>query len=464
MSFSDHVIQNRLNDVVLAIQNGQNVNFIDEYGYTPLIQAAIHNHNQIASVLLKNHADTNSIDISGQTALHWAIDNNNQELVELLLSYKADPNLYTQDGQPPLFKPLLRKNRKMRDYLISKGADINFAEDYINSKLIGHRFELKGFTDVYTTSGLFIDIDMEGFYLEFSVGLIQESLEKFINSYTAHRLKLPLKELQTIINSLENASALRTYKHYNQNVDEHIERIERLLSIDLLLLPVSYRGHAITFIKEGNLWAKCDRGVQKMTDPIVVYKIKHPDALNFGFYKNLLYRRQTDKTIKQDLHIELGLETFAKIPIHHQVTGNCSWANVEASVPTMLFMLLVKNLKNENNLNTLVNNIAKIHQAWLEWDKDRALEDCLLSFKEANINRKKAKATLLGSVLFQACDYRKSRDIARAKKILDLLIQPEFKYILRAYVDVFIKGGKGAPAKNFHEILKACDIKLTDFD
>lgn len=463
MSFSDDIIQNKLDDVILAIQRGQNLNTIDEYGYTPLIQAAIHNHNRIASILLKQGVDTNAIDVSGQTALHWAIDNDNQALVELLIQYKADPNLYTQDGQPPLFKPLLRKNTAMRDYLIKMGADLKFAEDYINAKLIGHRFELKGFTDVYTTSGVFIDIDMEGFYLEFSMGLIQESLEKFINSYTAHRLKLPLNELQTIIHSLENASQLRVYKHYNQKVEDHIEKAQKLLSLDLLLLPVSYRGHAITFIKQEALWAKCDRGVQKSTDPIVVYKVHKPDALNFEFYKNLLYRRQTEKTIKQDLHLILGLEPYAKIPIQHQVTGNCSWANVEASVPTMLFMLLLKHLKNEKNLGVLLKNIAKIHEAWLEWDKDRALEDCLLSFQEANLNRRKAKATLLGSVLFQACDYRKPRDIARAKKILAVLMQKEFRYIIKAYVDVFIKGGKGAIAKNFHEILKICHIKLTDF-
>lgn len=95
--------------------------------------------------ITKNGAKTDPLDVSGQSALHWAIDNDNQELIELLIQHKrADPNLYTDDGQPPLFKPILRKNRLLRDFLIKAGADINFANDYINAKLIGHRFELKG--------------------------------------------------------------------------------------------------------------------------------------------------------------------------------------------------------------------------------------------------------------------------------------------------------------------------------
>lgn len=464
MSFSDDVINSKFNKVILAIQNGQNLDFIDEYGYTPLIQAAIHNNPEMASLLLKHGAKTDPIDISGQNALHWAIDNDNLDLVSLLIKYKADTNAYTQDGQPPLFKPILRKNKSLQNVLIKAGADLNFAKDYINAKLMGHRFELKGNTDVYTTNGLFIDIDMEGFYLEFSIGLIHDSLEKFINSYTANRLKLPLDDLKIIIKSLDNAAQLRVFKHYNQKIEDHLSKIQKLLEMDLLLLPVSYGGHAITFIKQQDAWAKCDRGVQKSTDPIVIYKMSKSDSLTFKFYKELLYTRQTEKTIKQDLHVDLGLEAFAKLPIHHQITGNCSWANVEASVPTMLFILLYRKIKDIKNLPILVKNIAKIHEAWLEWDKDRALEESLLSFQEASYNRKKAKATLLGSVLFQACNYQKPRDIVRAKKILAILMQKEFQYILQAYVNVFIKGAKGQVAKNFHEVLKACGLKLTDLD
>jgi len=373
MSFSDDVINSKLNKVILALEKGQNLDFIDEYGYTPLIQAAIHNNVEMATVLLQHGAKPNTVDTSGQTALHWAIDNDNLSLVELLLQYKADANAYNQAGQPPLFQPLLRHNKANQASLKKAGADINFAQDYINAKLMGHRFELKGSTDVYTTNGLFIDIDMEGFYLEFSIDLIRESLEKFINSYTAHRLKLPLDDLKIIIRSLENAAQLRVFKHYNKKIEEHLATIQKLLSMDLLLLPVSYRGHAITFIKQKELWAKCDRGVQKMTDPIVVYNMTKMENLNFSFYKQLLYTRQDDKTIKEDLHEELGLQVFAKLPIHHQVTGNCSWANVEASVPTMLFMLLYRKLKNESKLSILVKNIAKIHQAWLDWDRVRSL-------------------------------------------------------------------------------------------
>jgi len=84
--------------------------------------------------------------------------------------------------------------------------------------------------------------------------------------------------------------------------------------------------------------------------------------------------------------------------------------------------------------------------------------------KTASLYSKKAKASLLGAVLFQACNYQKPRDMLRAKKILAILMQPQFQYVLKAYVDVFVKQGKGEVAKNFHELLKACDFKLSDLE
>ncbi|HET9843355.1 MAG TPA: ankyrin repeat domain-containing protein, partial [Gammaproteobacteria bacterium] len=182
-------------------------------------------------------------------------------------------------------------------------------------------------------------------------------------------------------------------------------------------------------------------------------------------YKNLLYEQQTEYTMKVQIYKTLGLEPFVKLPIRHQITGNCSWANVEASVPSMLFMLLHDKSAGNNTSQPLVREVMKFYLIWKEWDKDRALEECIDDFAQASPNRRKAKASLMGSVLFQACDPKNAKDVQRAKKILAILKNPEYHFVVRSYINVFLKSGKGGQAgRQFHQLLQACGISPSQFE
>ncbi|MGD9591901.1 MAG: Dot/Icm T4SS effector AnkH/LegA3 [Candidatus Berkiella sp.] len=463
MSLSKEILEGSYKGVERLLSQGADINVIDEYGFTPLIHATVTNRKDIVSLLLNKNANVHMVDFTGTNALQWAIDNNNIELTQLLLNHGANPNTYSSNGQPALFYPILRKNQTLIKMLIDKGAKMDFAKDFIQAKLIGHRFELQGESDIVTSEGLFIAIDLEGFYLEFTLGLIKESLERFMQSYVAHRMNIHSNELKIIIKSFENASQLREFKHFSKNVDQNMQTIKQLMDIDLLLLPVSYKGHAINFIKHGDFLAKCDRGVNKMTDPIVINTVGRPSLLNTQFYKKLLYEKHTERYMKHDIYQILNLRTYAKLPIKHQITGNCSWANTESSVPTMLYMLLHDKIKDPRKVNALVGDIMAFYYAWLEWDKDRALEDWLLDFDKISFLRQKSKATLIGAVLFQACHPSKPRDIERAKKILAILSRKEFQYIVRSYANIFVRANKSSQGQSFHQMIEQCGYKLSQF-
>jgi hypothetical protein len=313
MSLSAEILQGTLQGVEKRLAAGAPVNILDEYGYTPLIHAAVTNRYDVAALLLKNNAQTDLIDITGSTALHWAVDNNNIEMCKLLLQYGANPNAYSANGQPPLFYPLVRKNRELIDLLLKHGANFEFAKDFVESKLVGHRFELQGHSDVVTPEGLFLSMDLEGFYIELTLSIIRESLERFINSYVARRMNIHENELHQIINSFINASKLREFKHISKDIDTNKDVIVTLIKSDLLLLPVSYKGHAITFIKHGGFLGKCDRGVNKMTDPIVIHTIGKPEKLNEDFYLHLLYDRHTEREMKVEIYQSLGFKPTCQI-------------------------------------------------------------------------------------------------------------------------------------------------------
>ncbi len=462
-TLSQEIINGNNAKAAQMIKSGMALNYLDEYGFTPLTQAALMDNYTIAALLLNYKANPNQASQDRSTPLQWAVDNSNYDLAELLLKNKANPNASTPDNQPIMFYPTLRKDRALSELLIKYGAKETVVKDYILAKLIGHRFELKGYIDVINADSIFTQIDFEGFYLEFTISLILESLDRFMNSYEANRLNLPVDEYQTVQKALRNASELRSFRHVNKNIDDYLPRIKQIINNnDLLLIPVSFRGHAMSFIRYQNLFARCDRGVHKMTDPIIIYEFKNAAPLTIDFYKQLMYEKNPPNFINKEINQILGLKKIDTLPISHQVTGNCSWANIESSVPTMLYMLIHQQQNNKKSSKTQ-DYIMKFYYAWKEWDKDRALEDLIVDIKDKNKPRRISKALLLAAILNQSCDYKNPRDVARAKKILAILSQPEYKFILRTYINVYIKKGSGDLKMKFERILEICDVDYKIF-
>lgn len=458
MSLANAIIYNHKDVVETLLKKKVDVNETDEYGYTPIIEAAIADHTDIAELLLKNGAKVNATDVVGSTALHWAVENYNLALCKLLLNHGADPNAYTKYGQPILVKPLLRHQQDLKELLYQHGADLKFAQDYINTKLIAHRFELIGRADIIDSAGKFIEIDLEGFVLEFTLNIVLDSLIYFKNNFAARNLREHFNIMQRIIDAFATAAELIKYQQYLVKIDQHQERINNLIAEnDLLLLPMGCQGHAITFIKYGNLWAKCDRGENSQREPTVqISKINNLKALNSEFIKTLLYKKHHRDFVNHTIAEILELEPIASLPIKPQITGNCSWANIEAAVPTVFFMLLIRN-KNKievNKISEYTTFAMSIFKQWREWDKDRALHDCIENFYSADTARKAAIATILASLLFQTCNYNRNEDLARINKILNVFANAkEYKYILQSYLKIYTKEFKTEAGNNFLQIL-----------
>lgn len=457
MTIANEIIRGAIEQVEYLLDHGEDINDLDEYGFTPLIETAIIGHNDIAKMLLERGAEIDKPDASGRTALHWAVDNANYHLCRLLLEKGANPNTYTRGAQPVLAHPLLRDQRQIKQLLYDNNADLNFAKDFINTKLLGHRFELESDVDILNADGEFIEIDYEGFILEFTLNIIKDSLSRFKRNYAARRLRGYFNRLNDIIQAISVASNLIKYQHNVLEIAKYDRQIDRLLENELLILPIAYKGHAITFVKCGRLLAKCDRGEFSLEHGSVnIYYIQNEAALNKEFLKNLLYKKQSKRYVEQHLYNLLGLQAIAQLPLSSQVTGNCSWANVEAAVPTAyLLLLLNENLDIDMDALAVYKNTAlNFYEHWLDWDKDRALHDCIQSFNEADSPARKAsKASSLAAILFQSCDYANPKDMERAEKILAILTDKKYEYILQSYINIYAEKKLTKKGNNLLHIL-----------
>lgn len=456
MTLAKRILFGTTQEVAKLIAAGADVNAFDEYGLTPLIEAIIVNKADMVKLLLSHGADVNETDPRGRAPLHWAVENNNLAICEFLLEHGADPNAYTHASQPVLMQPLLRNQKELKTLLYQYGADLNFAQDYINTKLLGHRFELYGVVDIVNAKGQFIELDYEGFFLEFTLNLLRSSIERYKNHFIAKHWQPMHRFMQMMIQAYANAAELIKYQHYNTSVAKHEQRINALLDNELLLIPMGYAGHAIALIKYGKWLARCDRAQQNIKNNVVIYQITQREQFNKNFIKALLYQKQSKEAVEEHLPQLLGLSPVTYLPLGSQKIGNCSWANTEAAIPAMLFLLQYKDKLQAGHIDIQgCRQLAmSFYRQWKDWDEASALHECITSFASASPARKASKAAVLGAILFQTCKYDNPDDLKRAEKILPILKTKGYEYVLNSYLNVYYHKKRTPEGENLAHLLE----------
>ena len=298
------------------------------------------------------------------------------------------------------------------------------------------------------------------FYLEFTCDLIKRSVNNFINSIPGQKYKKQHKKLNKIITALKHASQLMVYtKHQDKTPFEPI--INALLDNELLIIPIAHAGHAITFISYGDIWIKCDRGVNHFADTVMIYKANNPYALTKNFIRDLIYKIKTDEFINKELKKLLSLQYIQKLPTRSQLSGNCSWANVEASVPAALFALSFSDEYDDRvKTGQLKRSIMSFYTAWVEWDKDSALEELINNFENTTGVRQISKAVILSSIFVQRCHHKRASEVARAKKIIPCLANAEYKFLLEKMKKNYNKVRADKIGENIMRLMDICDLNL----
>ncbi|TAL64649.1 MAG: ankyrin repeat domain-containing protein [Legionella sp.] len=454
MTIAYDIISRRMPDFAAYQRAGESLDDIDEYGFTPLIECVITRQRKIAEELLRHKVDVNKPDVTGRTPLHWAVDYNDLELSRLFLQYGADPNAYTRNGLSVLVYPVLRGQDPLKQLLYQHGAKLDFALDFINAKLLGHRFELKGDVDIINTKGEFIELDYEGFILEFTVAVIKDSLRRFTSSYSTRHLREYYAFVHHIMDAFNHAAELLKLQHQPQLSAEHRKRLAQLLKSPMLILPAASRGHALCFVRYQNWWAKIDRGENSLQEGSVnIYHMTRPEMLNVDFIENFLFKKQSRRYFHQQINQQLGLLPRAKIPLSSQVSGNCSWANVQAVLP-VAYVMQTLDMVQEIEIDPALH----LYDEWMEWDKDRALDECIQRFYLVTRERKASIAAMLGGVLFQACNHGKKKDVDRAEKILHILTLPDYSYILNSYLEAYCIKRLTKRGNNLLKLLDDCGV------
>jgi len=112
-----------------ALQSGNSVNQIDNYGKTPLLYASEAGKDASVEYLLDKGANPNHTADDGSTPLLIAVRKGNSRITELLIQRGALVNGFGDDGFTPLTVAAEKGNRRVFDLLLKHGAkpDVSIA-------------------------------------------------------------------------------------------------------------------------------------------------------------------------------------------------------------------------------------------------------------------------------------------------------------------------------------------------
>lgn len=140
-------IQNGNNEQVKSFLQNNGIDIKDEFGRSPLLNAALYNNVSLMRWLLKEGADINLKDNNGYTALHFAAQEAHNESLSLLLANNASVNAIDTNGNTPAWICIMHwkggKNLNNLKLLYQNNADLSIknkanksAKEIIPEKII----------------------------------------------------------------------------------------------------------------------------------------------------------------------------------------------------------------------------------------------------------------------------------------------------------------------------------------
>jgi ankyrin repeat protein len=120
-----HAIGNQNVEMVkLLVLAGADSNCADNFGITPLMQAAGGDSN-IVRILIESGAEVNAVGTQNFTAFYFAANEGLVEVMELLHTHGANVNVRNSDKETPLIRASRMGKSEAVEWLLDHGADIN---------------------------------------------------------------------------------------------------------------------------------------------------------------------------------------------------------------------------------------------------------------------------------------------------------------------------------------------------
>jgi ankyrin repeat protein len=128
-AFRDAALKGEVKTVLLAIEQGVEVDASDAEGRTALQLASYDGHTDVVEKLLDNGPVVDHLDEAGRTALMYAASGSNHETVRVLLEAGADPDIVDKvEGFTALMFAAAEGQLEVVQTLLDHGADVTLRD------------------------------------------------------------------------------------------------------------------------------------------------------------------------------------------------------------------------------------------------------------------------------------------------------------------------------------------------
>jgi len=107
------------------LRRGSDVNEVDPYGYTPLVNASLRGCKKSVQCLINNGADVNKKAIHGYSPLHAAAQNGHAAVAAILIDNGADMEARNNDGDTALMLAVRSEHTPVVDLLCQRGCNLH---------------------------------------------------------------------------------------------------------------------------------------------------------------------------------------------------------------------------------------------------------------------------------------------------------------------------------------------------
>jgi ankyrin repeat protein len=369
----------------LLQQKGSNPNQFQKDGWTILHMAVLLRHQGICQALIENGADLNAMNDDLCTPLHIAAQDKNEQLISYFLKKGANARILNKKGDTPLsiLQRTLAPFPEDR-YLDLKEKDGGLTDLIHSLNLLVHRFSFE--------EPLF-----EGSTLIITYREMADSLASYLED---RQISDPfLRELPILFKgSIEN----------QENVDYFMKSIEEG---KLTILPAGWHKHRTSLVIWNHLLCKVNRGDASGDEPgFKIYEIQKPSELrsavkklfrldllpwddlkNFrgdaSAYEALIDEIKNDKIqfFNEGIDKLLELKQLYYLHNNYQQAGNCTWISAKMSFKASLLLFHLQKTP-EIKMDAVLKQVKDLYSDWLNFDYVRGLSILPKAMKEPLVN------------------------------------------------------------------------------
>ena len=114
----------------LLVDNGIQIDDVDDFGITPLFYACYYGQMALVAYLIEHGADINrAVNTDNNTdGLFWTLNNQNNHIARFLIEHGADSNKRDHNGRTPLWWACFNGDVPLIESLLKRNAEIDFVD------------------------------------------------------------------------------------------------------------------------------------------------------------------------------------------------------------------------------------------------------------------------------------------------------------------------------------------------